>query len=334
MSFISDLGSGLTNVVSNVNNAVRTVQNVANTVKNFSDALGTGDPFKVVSAIRSINLPAGGEAASKPGPASASLSGDSKDWRAQLECIPLNGKIIFPFTPNIVISGSANYEEQALTHQNYSFFFYQNSRAEQIQITAPFNVEDGVQASYWLSSVHLLRSVTKMYTGNGNPPPLCKFNAYGDFVFKDVPVIVKSFSIDLPQDVNYINTTKVSGGASGGGAGGGGGPKGPFDDVSKVASTVGQLAGLAGSLGANKLANTLGKASLVGGAVAGLGNLLTGSPAAASGGSGPTVVAGETWVPVKSTFNVTLQPVYSRTSVQGFRLKEFADGAYNGRKWV
>jgi hypothetical protein len=64
--------------------------------------------------------------------------------------------------------------------------------------------------------VHFLRSVTKMYTGfqplpdilfpaTGNPPPILTLNAYGEYVFKNVPVVVKSFSIDLPKDCDYIH---------------------------------------------------------------------------------------------------------------------------------
>lgn len=325
MAFISDLGAGLTSIVSEVNNVVNTV----NTVSKVANAIGNlADPSKIASTIRSLSLPKNGEPATKSNPASIpTSSGDDGDWRVKLSCLPLGKEIIFPYTPNIIIAGSANYEEQGLTHQNYSFFFYQNSRAEQIQITAPFNVEDGPQAADWLQSVHFLRSVTKMYTGNGNPPPLCKLNAYGEYVFKDIPVIVKSFSIDLPQDVNYINTLSNAAVAENSSASG----KNPFDALGGVSSTVGQLSGLAGALGANKLANTLGKVSLVGGAIAGLGNLLTDSTGAVTK---PDAVAGKSWVPVKSTFNLTLQPVYSRQAVQGFTLTDFTNGTYNGRMWV
>ena len=41
---------------------------------------------------------------------------------------------------------------------------------------------------------------------DGNPPIILKFNAYGDYVFKDIPVIIKSYSVDLPNGVDYIST--------------------------------------------------------------------------------------------------------------------------------
>jgi hypothetical protein len=56
--------------------------------------------------------------------------------------------------------------------------------------------------------MHYLRSVTKMFYGEGeyagSPPPLVKLNGYGDYVFNNVPCVVTNFTIDLPSDVDYI----------------------------------------------------------------------------------------------------------------------------------
>ena len=38
----------------------------------------------------------------------------------------------------------------------------------------------------------------------GNPPLVCNLSGYGASIFDKVPVIIKSFNIDLPNDVNYI----------------------------------------------------------------------------------------------------------------------------------
>ena len=80
---------------------------------------------------------------------------------------------------------------------------------------------------------------------DGNPPIILKFNAYGDYVFKDVPVIIRNYSIDLPSGVEYINT-------------------------------------------------------------------------------------GSSHVPIKSTFNVTLQPIYSREKIKTFDLQSFISGGSGG----
>jgi len=164
------------------------------------------------------------------------------DWRVRLS--GATGKFVFPYTPTISVSGGAQYEEVPLTHQNYSFFAYQNSKAESITVNGPFFVEDASQAPSWSQAVNFLRASTKMFQ-DGNPPIILKFNAYGDYVFKDVPVIIRNYSIDLPNGVDYINT-------------------------------------------------------------------------------------GSSHVPIKSTFSVTLQPIYSREKIKTFDLQSFISGGSGG----
>jgi len=61
--------------------------------------------------------------------------------------------------------------------------------------------------------MHYLRTMTKMFYGEGsgslqgNPPPIVKLNGYGDYVFNQVPVVIQSFMIDMPQDVDYIEAS-------------------------------------------------------------------------------------------------------------------------------
>jgi hypothetical protein len=178
----------------------------------------------ISGALRSINLPAGGEVNTASGNAQAlfGASDVNNDWRVRLSIPPIEGfkdspvlaplkklnGLVFPYTPTIQLSHTANYNDIGLTHQNYQFSAYENSRVDQIVISAPFNVEDGSQALYWIAALHYLRSVTKMFSGPdnnaGNPPPIVKLNGYGEYVFNNVPVVVKSFSFDLPQDADYI----------------------------------------------------------------------------------------------------------------------------------
>jgi len=330
MSF--NLGTGLNTVTSAVSGVLSTASKLASAVNNLSD------PSKLLSSLRSLNLPFGGEAGVKLANAAASFgpADTSTDWRVRLSIPTLfssspvlqplvqAGGLVFPYTPQIQISSTANYEEQSLTHTNYQFISYQSSRIDQIQIIAPFNVEDGAQALYWLAAVHLLRSATKMFTGEGdaqgNPPPILKLNGYGDYVFKNIPVVIKSFSVDLPQDSNYINTSVAAASSTVSSAGG------PLSSISGIASGASQLAGLAGAVGANKAANALGAIGTIGGAVAGVSNLLNSATSLAGGGAFAT--NGNSWVPTKSTMNITLQPIYSRESVRQFSLQKFVNGSY------
>jgi hypothetical protein len=38
----------------------------------------------------------------------------------------------------------------------------------------------------------------------GTPPLVCNLTGYGASIFDKVPVVIKSFSVDLKDDVNYI----------------------------------------------------------------------------------------------------------------------------------
>ena len=149
----------------------------------------------------------------------------NKDWRVRLSLpsgdayssspllSPLYeaglNALIFPYTPTVTMTHTANYNSLDVTHSNYPFLSYQNSKVEQITITGTFYCETGVDAAYWVAAVHYLRSVTKMAFGDsggdtGQPPPVVKLNGYGDYVFNNLPVVVKSFTLDLPNDVDYI----------------------------------------------------------------------------------------------------------------------------------
>lgn len=330
-------------VGSTVLGAIGTVGKLAGALNNLSN------PAQLVSQLRSINLPFGGNANGIVSSAGASWTGTEadKDWRVRLSLPtdsnftsspvlqPLKnaGGMVFPYTPQISISSTAVYEEQAITHQNYQFINYQNSKADQIQITAPFYVEDAVQAQYWLAVVHYFRSVTKMFTGDlgtaaGNPPPVLLLNGYGDYVFKNIPVIVRTFNIEMPQDVNYISTT-VGQASTAPSLGGLMGP--PAPPGTNYAARSAQLAGLAGALGSADLAKVFGVGALVASGVQAYKNAstnnATGLPNISNAGK-----AGASHVPVKSTITVSLTPIYSRESMRKFNLHTFVNGGYLNNK--
>lgn len=221
-SFSGAVGQASSTIGSIGTQAMGTLGTIAGTAGRISGAINSAQgAVASVSALRSISLPPGGnpvakfaagaalfngaigQAAGALGAIASIFGGGSGDWRARLTC-PL-GELVFPYTPTIGIQGGASYEETPITHQNYSFFSYQNSKAESISVSAPFYVEDAMQAEVWIKAVNFLRATTKMFS-DGNPPIILKFNAYGDYVFKDIPVIIKSYSIDLPNGVDYIST--------------------------------------------------------------------------------------------------------------------------------
>jgi len=348
-----DVGAGVNTFSSGANtlgsqaagalgSAVGTVGKLAGALNNLSN------PSELISRLRSINLPSGGTALGQITSAGAQWSGREaeNDWRVRLSIPTIEsfsgspvlqplrsaGGMIFPYTPGISISSSASYEETSITHQNYSFLNYQNSKQDQINVTAPFHVEDAVQAQYWLAAVHFFRSLTKMFTGDlgavsGNPPPIVLLNGYGDYVFKNIPVVVKSFSVDLPQDANYISTTVGRSFASSGFFGPLGQPKSQWT----VGRTSATIAGLAGALGNADVAKIAGGVALGAGVLSALQNVKNSNGFTTNPSSGGSV-GGASHVPVKSTMTVVLQPIYSRESMRKFNLADFVNGKYVGNK--
>ena len=323
-SLISTLGAS-TNLIGAGVSGVNTLTNLAGAISNGYNSEGG-----IASAIRAINLPAAGEAVGDVLSAVSSFSdANSNDWRVRLSLAnwssfrtspvlkPLSdaGGLIFPYTPKISISNRANYDTVSPIHSDYTFHTYKNSDPGKITITAPMFVEDTTQGLYWIAMVHYLRSLTKMFVGNdpkaGNPPPIVKFNAYGNYVFKDVPVVVTDIRVELDNGCDYIGVNVVGSAA--------GQIEGVADSISGLASGLG---GLANSLGGDTIGGILGGVSTIAGGV--------GQVAALAGtfGLGGTTSGGVTHVPTKSSFSVTLQPVYSRDSARKFSLDRFVQGGY------
>jgi hypothetical protein len=118
--------------------------------------------------------------------------------------------VIFPYTPAISVSYVADYAATNLTHTNYTFSSYTNSKVENITIGCDFTAQDTAEANYLLAVIHFFRSVTKMFYGqdnnpkNGTPPPLCYINGLGAFQFDEHPLAITAFNYTLPTDVDYI----------------------------------------------------------------------------------------------------------------------------------
>jgi hypothetical protein len=122
--------------------------------------------------------------------------------------IQKNGGILFPYTPQISLDNQASYSNQSVLHSNFPLYFYKNSSAGPIQLTAKFTVQNEFEGAVLLGVIHLLRSLTKMKWGNdpdaGSPPPVCRFDAYGDYMLYNIPVAIASWRQELPDNVDYI----------------------------------------------------------------------------------------------------------------------------------
>jgi len=196
------------------------IRQAAGKAKNIVDAIR--DPSKFMSSIRSGNLPAGGEVLKRTLTSATVAQSGERDWRVSLSVpnisafdspmlAPLSetgNKLIFPYTPTVIMSHSASYGSTNPTHSNYTYHNYISSQVDVITVVGEFVIENSQEGQYWIAALHYLRSVSKMFYGDkehgGNPPPIVKLNGYGDYVLNQIPVVVTNFTVELQPDVDYI----------------------------------------------------------------------------------------------------------------------------------
>lgn len=200
----------------NVGGTARMIQNAAQGVQRGAEPASANYSEAVVNSASSSDGTSSSTAAADRGPGTS-----ENDWRVSLsvpdviagssvfgEFGKTGGNLIFPFNPTILFGSSANYSQVHPTHTNYPYNAYQNSQVDPITISGEFFNENEDDGKYWLAVLHYLRTMTKMFYGNaphlGNPPLLARLNGYGRFVLNNVPVVITNFTVDLPQDVDYI----------------------------------------------------------------------------------------------------------------------------------
>jgi hypothetical protein len=186
-----------------------------------------GQINNVLSVFRGKNLPSAGELFQSRQPVVELESGAADDWRVKINTnfglfggafsqLAETGGVVWPYTPKITISSKANYTQIDPVHSNYPFFAYKSSQIDDITITGEFSCETEKDAAYWIAATTFFKTATKMFFGAssfvGNPPVICQLSGYGPGVFNKVPVIIKSFSVDMPDDTNYIKCNSTVGG--------------------------------------------------------------------------------------------------------------------------
>lgn len=229
--FFGGIGDAIGSVTNAVGSTVKTV--VGSTIDFVGDVaggvgnlIGGGvgtDPNMLISRYRSQGIPSGAQPTYDYMPTQARFSSNAKDkdWRVKIsshliyeknpifEPLAESGGLVFPYLPQITMSHTAEYSKIDTAHTNYPFYAYKNSQIDDITITGQFTVQDENEGRYWLAMNHFLRSATKMYFGTGdnigNPPPICTLNGYGDFVYNNVSCVIKSFSVSMDKDVDYIS---------------------------------------------------------------------------------------------------------------------------------
>jgi hypothetical protein len=178
----------------------------------------------ILSLKRGANIPSGAAAFLKQGQAIKLQPSNGNDWRVRINCqwnnfnSPLfallqnTGGVVWPYLPNITVSTKAEYDSKSMIHSNYPTQAYKNSVVDDITISGEFTCETETDAAYWIAVTTFFKTATKMFFGQGdlagNPPIVCNLTGYGASIFDNVPIIIKSFSVDLKDDVNYVNCNK------------------------------------------------------------------------------------------------------------------------------
>jgi hypothetical protein len=210
--------------------------------------------------------------------------------------------VIFPYVPSVTVSHSANYSAVPLTHSNYTQYFYESSAVAAISISADFTVQNSDEAKYFLAAIYFFRACTKMFYGfsgeyQGSPPPIVYLDGYGAHYLPHVPCVVTGFTHTMPADVDYmeVNTPQS------------------IETTPSPGMTKGSAA--SGGVGIN----------------------VFGTGKSATAGSPPDIVTQTlntafNRVPTASTFNITLQPIYSRIQGREFSYSDFAKGGLIGNQ--
>jgi len=234
---LPDVGSFMKGIGNPVQTALGGLANIGSDIGQSINKLGLGGALgslggiasaissaagqlnNVLSIFRGRNIPEAGELFTKQGAAVQLTTSPAEDWRVRINCnfglfgdafdrlVATNG-VVWPYTPKVSISSKATYTTIDPVHNNYPFNGYKNSQIDDITISGEFSSETEKDAEYWIQATHFFKTATKMFYGGstyaGNPPVICQLSGYGSGVFNSVPVIIKSFTVDLPDDVNYI----------------------------------------------------------------------------------------------------------------------------------
>lgn len=121
--------------------------------------------------------------------------------------------MVFPYQPVITYQQEVLYSQMEMVHTNQDIYSYVRTPALKLTVDGEFTCQNQEEGRYSLACVHFLRTVTKMWFGGesetsiakqGTPPPVLLFDAYGQYMFNNLPVIVTQFSVTLPKEVDYF----------------------------------------------------------------------------------------------------------------------------------
>lgn len=117
--------------------------------------------------------------------------------------------LIFPYTPSVSFSHTAEYDSTSIMHSNLTYQSYKYSPPPTIGVTGTFTADNRDNALHMLSAIWFCVACTKCDFGEksnypGLPPPILYLNGY-DHLIDNIPVIIKSVNYKYPEDKHYVN---------------------------------------------------------------------------------------------------------------------------------
>jgi hypothetical protein len=139
----------------------------------------------------------------------STVYGDTTLLTNPMKPLFVSGGLVFPYTPSITFTGNTEYGNMNMVHTNQDFAYFIRAQSYKITIQGDFTAQTDVEASYLLGCLHFLRSNTKMRFGmtdsqHGLPPPVLLLNGFGNYVMNALPILIESWSMDYPKDVDIV----------------------------------------------------------------------------------------------------------------------------------
>lgn len=214
---ISDATSGSFDIIrstvdNNLGSISRSVTGNSNDVNSSGNVSGSSSTiYNTSTGVTKVNSTSDPRVKLSPKPSirSSMLTG-------VLEPLASTGGLVFPYTPQISVSGTAGYTTLDTAHANQNWHIYNNTPSIELQISGLFTAQNDEEAKYTLACIHFLRVLTKMHFGDsdnnkGLPPPQVVLDGYGTYMFNGLSVIVKNYNVDLPNTVDYVSVASGDG---------------------------------------------------------------------------------------------------------------------------
>jgi len=175
-----------------------------------------GDVFGTAGAKRSVIKASAAKGVIQDWRASLTWN-DSSDFKdtAIFKILPSTGldehpAIIWPFTPQVGINYTANYDSIQTQQTNIATPAYTHSNVSDISVSGEFVANTLGDANYLYACIHFLKSATRSFNASdkltkiGDPPVVLAFNYLGSGGFNNMPVVISAFNMSYPKEVDYV----------------------------------------------------------------------------------------------------------------------------------